>query len=280
LKISSKEANQEGFEYICSMCDFRKPVVFFKPVDIRPKANLVLELRDKLADMKILPEEAEICRLLAEKIDEWKATLKRVLEKPDEEIVANPEEIKSALRITESIKVQFEENADLRRRMFESVAIPDENAGKPYCICRKPYNPAQDLDMIECDVCHEWFHYKCMGLTSQQVQTLPVWECVNCVASKPAPSLLSDVNKALLVDNVLLGAVDAIELLAAYYPPTTSRKEEVVEYADLEKVDTKGWMTFREANMLSDEQMRAQNAIIEQNLRMYQVYSKAMNVWQ
>lgn len=33
--------------------------------------------------------------------------------------------------------------------------------GGIFCICRKPYE--NEMDMIECEICGEWYHYKCIG---------------------------------------------------------------------------------------------------------------------
>lgn len=41
--------------------------------------------------------------------------------------------------------------------------VYDENEHELYCVCQQPYNV--DTAMIECDLCNEWYHLKCMGLT-------------------------------------------------------------------------------------------------------------------
>ena len=38
-----------------------------------------------------------------------------------------------------------------------------ENEHELFCVCQQPYNV--DTAMIECDLCNEWYHLKCMGLT-------------------------------------------------------------------------------------------------------------------
>ncbi len=43
-----------------------------------------------------------------------------------------------------------------------------------YCTCGMP--ESFDRNMVECEECEEWFHYKCVGLTSDP----DIWTCVSC----------------------------------------------------------------------------------------------------
>ncbi|KAJ3672228.1 hypothetical protein LUZ60_006949 [Juncus effusus] len=50
-----------------------------------------------------------------------------------------------------------------------------------YCICRKPYN--ENEDMIACDMCDEWYHFKCIDFCA------PIPDkffCFACQPSKPS----------------------------------------------------------------------------------------------
>ena len=73
------------------------------------------------------------------------------------------------------------------------VALPDIVTEEVYCICRKPFvekssrksweseqdfaKRTEESQMIQCDGCEEWYHYKCIGVTSDN---LP--ECYVCDA--------------------------------------------------------------------------------------------------
>ncbi len=52
--------------------------------------------------------------------------------------------------------------------------------GGIFCICRKPYE--NEMDMIECEICDEWYHYKCIGFigTEADAQTLE-FHCMKCM---------------------------------------------------------------------------------------------------
>ena len=38
-------------------------------------------------------------------------------------------------------------------------------------MCQQPYNV--DTAMIECDLCNEWYHLKCIGLTQVRASSIP-----------------------------------------------------------------------------------------------------------
>lgn len=37
-----------------------------------------------------------------------------------------------------------------------------QESSKLYCICKKPYD--EQIPMVGCDFCNEWYHYECVGL--------------------------------------------------------------------------------------------------------------------
>jgi hypothetical protein len=53
-----------------------------------------------------------------------------------------------------------------------------------YCICRQRAHPS-DL-MIACDLCDDWYHAKCVGLTRYQCEKLiDKWFCAKCLGEPP-----------------------------------------------------------------------------------------------
>jgi len=47
-----------------------------------------------------------------------------------------------------------------------------------FCSCEEPYNP--DIPMIECERCHEWFHLSCVGLETEDVDSISTYLCFQC----------------------------------------------------------------------------------------------------
>ncbi|WRT68563.1 uncharacterized protein IL334_005540 [Kwoniella shivajii] len=59
---------------------------------------------------------------------------------------------------------------------------PDKNA--VYCVCRKPYNEEDDeVLMVGCESCDNWFHPPCVGLSESMVEALDVYICKSCERS-------------------------------------------------------------------------------------------------
>ena len=58
------------------------------------------------------------------------------------------------------------------------MSIDPEDEVELFCVCQKPYNPA--FTMICCDICESWYHGKCVGLTSVQVDAIEEYVCPNC----------------------------------------------------------------------------------------------------
>ncbi|XP_050535545.1 nucleosome-remodeling factor subunit NURF301 isoform X2 [Daktulosphaira vitifoliae] len=53
---------------------------------------------------------------------------------------------------------------------------------KIMCICRTPYDSSQFY--VGCDMCHNWFHGSCVGITVQMSKKITEWFCPECKRSK------------------------------------------------------------------------------------------------
>lgn len=53
-------------------------------------------------------------------------------------------------------------DSDLDDALSEASWNSEDDPDRLWCICRKPHN---NRFMICCDVCEEWFHGKCVGIT-------------------------------------------------------------------------------------------------------------------
>ena len=51
-----------------------------------------------------------------------------------------------------------------KMKKFKLAAVP------LYCVCTQPQNP--DHLMIQCEVCKDWYHPKCIGMTDEEANAL------------------------------------------------------------------------------------------------------------
>jgi len=88
-------------------------------------------------------------------------------------IKLDKEEIKSPLE-----ELQRSEEKEIFKEQQIHINNVEENDQTKYCICREKYNP--NLWMIACDICNEWFHGKCVHVTSLQARKIKLYVCPNC----------------------------------------------------------------------------------------------------
>lgn len=60
------------------------------------------------------------------------------------------------------------------------VCVPLQS--KLFCLCQQPYHA--DNAMVSCDVCEEWLHLKCVGLSHAAAKNLRKYACPICASLK------------------------------------------------------------------------------------------------
>eukprot|EP00730_Choanoeca_flexa_P006419 TRINITY_DN12148_c1_g1_i1.p1 TRINITY_DN12148_c1_g1~~TRINITY_DN12148_c1_g1_i1.p1 ORF type:complete len:1645 (+),score=506.32 TRINITY_DN12148_c1_g1_i1:100-5034(+) len=63
----------------------------------------------------------------------------------------------------------------------EQADLDEDSSGKVYCYCREE----ESDDMVMCDWCSDWFHSRCIGLTSKELKKLKHFACARCVNLPP-----------------------------------------------------------------------------------------------
>ena len=61
---------------------------------------------------------------------------------------------------------------------FATTGVFEPRRVPVYCTCEEPYNP--DLPMVECDLCKEWYHTKCVGLSDAVIEAMDSFTCHTC----------------------------------------------------------------------------------------------------
>ncbi|KAK2958428.1 hypothetical protein BLNAU_6698 [Blattamonas nauphoetae] len=59
-----------------------------------------------------------------------------------------------------------------------------QSNARTYCICKQPYDVGQF--MIQCDICNDWYHGKCVGITPEKAETMDSYYCEKCVGKNPS----------------------------------------------------------------------------------------------
>lgn len=55
---------------------------------------------------------------------------------------------------------------------------PNSRKEKLYCICRTPYDETKFY--VGCDLCNNWFHGDCVGITEEMSKSLSEFVCTEC----------------------------------------------------------------------------------------------------
>ncbi|XP_063224982.1 nucleosome-remodeling factor subunit NURF301 isoform X2 [Bacillus rossius redtenbacheri] len=58
---------------------------------------------------------------------------------------------------------------------------------KLYCICRTPYDPSKFY--VGCDLCNNWFHGECVGITEESSKSLAEFVCTECKHARETQEL-------------------------------------------------------------------------------------------
>ena len=58
----------------------------------------------------------------------------------------------------------------------------EENEQELLCVCQQPYNV--DTAMVSCDMCEDWYHLRCVGITQTAAKSMKKYVCPVCTALK------------------------------------------------------------------------------------------------
>lgn len=86
---------------------------------------------------------------------------------------------------------EYEENEDYRAKgtcFFTRAKIdakkqtmsPPFEEWPRFCLCQRPANP--DIPVILCDVCNEWLHLECVGLSMESANQIESYKCPKCLS--------------------------------------------------------------------------------------------------
>ena len=112
----------------------------------------------------------------------------------DDDIESEPDDVLRNLSVAQ-LQARFNQRANALRQpqpqsqpndMDISQSGYKEDPSKLYCICRQPYDGAND--MIQCDYCREWYHLSCIGLSQDELAEVEElkFRCPVCNGADPS----------------------------------------------------------------------------------------------
>lgn len=79
-----------------------------------------------------------------------------------------------------------EQRSQVQKPDISTAAEPgsnyEENEQELLCVCQQPYNV--DTAMVSCDVCEDWYHLRCVGVTQTAAKSMKKYICPVCTALK------------------------------------------------------------------------------------------------
>ncbi|UYV79250.1 BPTF [Cordylochernes scorpioides] len=69
----------------------------------------------------------------------------------------------------------------IKKQKLAASPKPSRQPNKLYCICKKPYD--KNRFMVGCDMCYNWFHVECIGLSEVDAKNREKYVCTDCAAA-------------------------------------------------------------------------------------------------
>lgn len=76
---------------------------------------------------------------------------------------------------------------------YECQKAKEEPAQELYCICRTPYDDSKFY--IGCDICQDWYHGSCVGVSEDDAENIEFYACPNCKSKNQSQSAALQENQ-------------------------------------------------------------------------------------
>lgn len=86
-------------------------------------------------------------------------------------------------KVTEKVETK-------RGRPQKNMNIDEIKQGEElHCLCRKPFRPPWDSEMVQCETCNIWYHQECISMTDEEFEKVmnDHYYCKNCEGNKQIP---------------------------------------------------------------------------------------------
>ncbi|KAI8149987.1 PLU-1-like protein-domain-containing protein [Fennellomyces sp. T-0311] len=134
----------------------------------RPSTGELHRILKSVRTLPIFVEGADVLQAEADKVDAWTAQVKKALN------MNRGYAHKSVDPILDDISQNVK---------TITKAASEEKPSDVYCVCRMPESGL----MIECDLCHEWYHGPCVKVSRREAKAQTSYMCPICDGSQPIP---------------------------------------------------------------------------------------------
>ncbi|OQS03693.1 ATPase [Thraustotheca clavata] len=146
----------------------------------RMTLNAATVLVEDGAKLKVVPSAWTALYKHVSKATEWEARLKA------SGLDSGQAKIAALVELLQEYKLGgFLVDFDMHRDVLVS-------ATEQYCICRQPY----DGLMIGCDLCENWFHDTCIGLSKEKLEKVEGYVCPSCSLLQELKSLVNGISNS------------------------------------------------------------------------------------
>ncbi|KAG0168879.1 hypothetical protein DFQ30_004217 [Apophysomyces sp. BC1015] len=137
----------------------------------RPPVSELHRLMKSIDTLPMLVHDASILKRESDKLEAWHHKAKKLF------ISSRSISHKSL----DSVLDEVLENV----RTITTIAQPTDPVADVYCLCRTPESGL----MIECDVCHEWYHGPCVKVTRREAKSQSSYVCPVCNGAQHIPHM-------------------------------------------------------------------------------------------
>ncbi|KAK6092942.1 hypothetical protein MT418_006932 [Batrachochytrium dendrobatidis] len=191
IKTFKKEI-QNGIHFACIVCDSDFTI---QRANRRPPLELLLAVNAEAKNLELVPVEVGLLKTLVDMYTAWRVRV-------DAALTSHPIDhdlVRKFLRCAEGSTIGDSVYIARMRQVLFGIDIPEKyaaivqaitNATRLYCLCRRPNG--NELPMIGCDTCDEWFHFECVGLSVLEAEAISKYMCPNCRTRQPLKATLQN----------------------------------------------------------------------------------------
>ncbi|KAL7890863.1 hypothetical protein AOLI_G00003390 [Acnodon oligacanthus] len=149
------------------------------------KLSVLLYKRKEQLKAEILRKRALLDRQLQQEAqEELRQDLLNIQREREQAQAAAAAAAAAATQVTTTLsaqkrKLEDESTAKMKKKkMITTTSRETKKDTKLYCICKTPYDETKFY--IGCDLCTNWYHGDCVGITEKQAKKMDDYVCVEC----------------------------------------------------------------------------------------------------